>query len=413
MSDMLPPESQQHLPTMGGYQPEWSPFIRQFATIGLVVASLFALTLLMPVMRLLIAVFLMAFLLQVPARILAARTALSFGGAVVLVYLLFLIIIFFITLALMPSLIQGAISVVRDLQERYNELREFLNTYTPEQGMVTVLSFTVDIDPILSPLRDLLLGTGDIVVAGQRLRAQAPFDLGQIVSVTTSALGGFLGTLGSIASTFFLALFLSFLILLDLPNYENQVLESISPSYQREFAIMMSRVSAVWSGFFRGQLTVGLIIGVLTYVQLLLMGVSQAVLVAVTVALISLIPTIGGFIALIPLGVVPLLQGSSVFIGMSNITFSLLVVGVNLAWTQVVWNVVAPKVIGDAVALPLPAIIIGIFIGTAIGGATGAFLIVPILGTLRVVGFYVLAKINRRDPYPGETTPEIVKLLSL
>jgi predicted PurR-regulated permease PerM len=409
---ILPPEA--HIVPSEGYQPEWSAFLRQLASVALMIAVVFALTLLLPVLSLLVTTALLAFLIQVPSRIIAKHTPLTFGGAVVLVYLLLIVAILFITLAVLPNAVQGIISLTRDMQLRYNELRDFLRAYTPEQGQVMLFEVaTIDLDPFLSPLRDLLLGTGDAVIAGQRLQAQAPFDIGRVVTVATSTVASLLGSVGSLAGTFFLALFLSFLVLMDLPNYETNAMQSVSPAYQREFAILMNRLSAVWNGFFRGQLTVGLVIGILTYIQLLLMGVSQPVLVAVVVALISLIPTIGGFIALVPLGLVPLIQGSSVFLEMNNALFAILVVGVNLLWTQVIWNVVAPKIIGDAVSLPLPAIIIGIFIGTALGGALGAFLIVPILGSLRVLAFYVLAKIGRRDPYPGVPTPEVVKLSSL
>jgi len=400
-------------PQTEGYQPEWTSFTRQLASVSLVVAVVFALTFLLPVLTLVITTALLAFLIQVPARIVAKQTTLTFGGSVVLVYLLLLAAILFLTLAVLPNALQGIISLTLDFQTRYEEFRVFLDTYTPEQGFIVIVGITININPFLAPLRDLLLGTADAVVAGQRLQEQAPFDIGGVVTFVTATLASFLGSVGSLASTTLLALFLSFLILMDLPNYESMTLKSVSPAYQREFSILMNRLSTVWNGFFKGQLTVGFIIGLLTYIQLLLMGVSQPLLVAMVVALISLIPTIGGFIALVPLGLVPLIQGSSVFVGMNNIVFALLVVGINLLWTQVIWNVVAPKIIGDAVSLPLPAIIIGIFIGTALGGALGAFLIVPILGSLRVILFYVVAKINRTDPYPGVPTPEVVKLSAL
>jgi predicted PurR-regulated permease PerM len=166
----------------------------------------------------------------------------------------------------------------------------------------------------------------------------------------------------------------------------------------------------VWQGFFRGQLTLCLIIGAITYLQLVLMGIPSAFIVAVLVALVSLIPTIGGIIALIPLAIAPLLQGSTVFTEMNALTLTLLVVGINFVISQIIWNVVAPKIMGDAVSLPLPLIFIGIIIGAALGGVLGAFLIVPILGTIRVVVEYLVAKITRKDPYPGEEMPDVIVL---
>jgi predicted PurR-regulated permease PerM len=132
------------------------------------------------------------------------------------------------------------------------------------------------------------------------------------------------------------------------------------------------------------------------------MGVPGAEILAVFTGFISLIPTLGGFVALIPLSIVPLLQGSLVFTEMSSVIFTLLVVGINLVISQVVWNVVAPMILGDILDLPVPVIIVGVFIGAAVGGILGAFLVAPIMSSLRLIAFYLLSKIYAHDPYPGQ-----------
>ena len=67
---------------------------------------------------------------------------------------------------------------------------------------------------------------------------------------------------------------------------------------------------------------------------------------------------------------------------MSNGAFAALVVVVNLIITQVICNVAAPKIIGDAVHLPISVIIA-----------------------------YLLKKIGRQDPFPGQQlTTEIHKI---
>ncbi len=86
--------------------------------------------------------------------------------------------------------------------------------------------------------------------------------------------------------------------------------------------------------------------------------------------------------------------------------FALLVVGISLVINQVMWSVVAPKILGDALDLPLAVIIIGVFIGTAVGGVLGAFRVAPIMASARVVLAYVLDKLGGHDPFPGEEVPE-------
>ena len=42
-----------------------------------------------------------------------------------------------------------------------------------------------------------------------------------------------------------------------------------------------------------------------------------------------------------------------------------------------------------------------------------AFLIVPILGTVRVIVMYLMAKVMQRDPFPGEEMPQFESLSKL
>jgi predicted PurR-regulated permease PerM len=219
-----------------------------------------------------------------------------------------------------------------------------------------------------------------------------------VTETLASAIGGIAG----FVSTILMALFLSLLVLLDLPNLERALSRWIPPAYHRESTLLIHQIGYVWNGFFRGQALIAFILTLLTWLQLTLMGVQNAVAVAVFCGVISLIPTLGGILALVPIAAISLLQGSTVFTGLSNGTFAILVVIVNLAISQIIWNVVAPKILGDAVNLPLPVIIVGIFIGAALGGILGAFLITPIIGTVRVITVYLLKKIERQDPFPGQ-----------
>ncbi len=249
--------------------------------------------------------------------------------------------------------------------------------------------------------------------AGETTSILQATDLREILSSLFNVAGTVTGTLTSAISsvtglfiTIILALFISFLVLLDLPEAQDAFMRHVPKAYHREYALLIARIVRVWNGFFRGQVLIGFIIGVLTWLQLSIMGVAGAEILAVFTGLVSLIPTIGGMIALIPLGLVPLIQGSSVFVNLNYGLFALLVVGVSLVINQVMWSVVAPKILGDALDLPLAVIIVGVFIGTAVGGVLGAFLVAPILATARVALAYVLDKLGGQDPFPGEEVPE-------
>jgi predicted PurR-regulated permease PerM len=382
------------------YQPQLSTWARQVAIVGLLIAVVYALTLLAPVMRLLSTTFLLSLVMFAPSQLIARYLRVSYGIAVTLSYGLVILLLAGALALIIPASVDGANNVRREAEQRYNQLQDTLRHYTPDQAVVMVFGIRVDLNPLVDPVRNLALGTDQN--ASRETTPISAGDLRQLVTSVTEMLASAIAGIAGFVSTILMALFLSLLVLLDLPNLERALSRWIPPAYHRESTLLIHQIGYVWNGFFRGQALIAFILTLLTWLQLTLMGVQNAVAVAVFCGVISLIPTLGGILALVPIAAISLLQGSTVFTGLSNGTFAILVVIVNLAISQIIWNVVAPKILGDAVNLPLPVIIVGIFIGAALGGILGAFLITPIIGTVRVITVYLLKKIERQDPFPGQ-----------
>lgn len=421
------------------YQPQWDRLTRLMVSVGLVVAVVYMLTLISPILQMIIVALLIAFVMFFFARAVMSRTRLPWAASVVVVYLVLLIGIFGGIGGLVPPIVQGINSASDGLQDLYGQLRETLNDYEAEDGMVAVLGTTIDLNPFILQVRQFVLGSSDpdgvttaavieitpepeaptdttTTVVTETTVTQTPasdaglgalqgLDLQSILGQVTNLFGTVTGALGSVTSfvgSLLFAVFISFLLMLDLPRTNRSIADWIPSNYHREATLLIDRIEKIWVGFLRGQVIIGIIIGVITFIQLTVMGVQSALLLSIIVALISLIPTIGGIIALVPLFLVPLLQGSSVFVDMPNGTFALIVVGVNLVISQVVWNAIAPKILGDALNLPVVVIIVGVFVGTAVGGALGAFLVAPIMSTLWLIVNYLVRKIAQKDPFPGE-----------
>lgn len=403
------------------YQPDWALWVRQFISIGLVIAAVYALTLLTPVVNIIITTFLLSFLVFIPARMLAIRSEkITYNGSVLIMFAIMVALLIFTLVLVVPSLAQFIRSISTSMTTEWAEFSANVQNWDPETAYMLHIGdlLEIDITQYMLPLHTFLVSSAESTTsqAAQAAAANAPsldgmasIDFGAIIGTATQILGSVVGTFSTFISTVFMGLLLTLISLLELPRYQDRMLNSF-PTHQRELRLLATRITRVWQGFFRGQLLLCFIIGVITFVQLTLMGIEAAFVVSILVALVSLIPTIGGIIALFPLALAPLLQGSVVFTDMGRIPLTLLVVLVNFVISQVIWNGVAPKIMGDAVALPLPLIFIGIIIGAAIGGALGAFLIVPILGTIRVIVQYLIAKVSRSDPYPGEEMPDIILL---
>jgi predicted PurR-regulated permease PerM len=420
MSQNPTPPTTTRTSEIGVYQPDWAAWVRQFVSIGLVIAGVWALTLLSPVVNVLITTFLLSFLMFVPARIIAARSqAITYNVSVLIMFAILLVAIFVLLVLIIPALVNVIQSVINAAVVYVNRIQDAIIAWEPGSGGFMIelpLGIVFDATEFAQPLRDFLVAdttaTATTAVTGsQIIESIPPLNFGQIANTIAQIAVGLVSTLGGFVSTLIVSLLLSLVILLELPRYQTSLLESF-PRHQRELRLLLARIMDVWQGFFRGQLLLCVVIGILTFIQLTIMGIPSAFIVSVIVAVISLIPTIGGIVALVPLFVIPLIQGSTT-LPLDRFPLAVAVVVVNLVISQIIWNVVAPKIMGDAVNLPLPLIILGIIVGAAVGGALGAFLIVPILGMIRVVIEYLMAKITRRDPYPGEVLPNVTSLAEI
>ncbi|XWX04383.1 AI-2E family transporter [Aggregatilineales bacterium SYSU G02658] len=404
------------------YQPQWDRYTKTLVTLVLLVAGVYALTLLAPVFQLLTIAFVVAFLMYGPARFITRWTPIPWAAAIGLLYMLLIIFTVLLVLLASPALVRAVNSLGSSAERAYFSLQREMLNYQYEDGVIEVLGTPLDLNPIVVPVRNFVLGARltqgvDDAIVGMPPSEIVPIDLrqvldgalniaGSLTGTLTSAIGGVVGFL----STLLLAIFISALILIDLPNNRATLEKWIPRAYQREVRLLIQRIVYVWNGFFRGQVSIGILVGIVTYIQLKVMGITNAEILAVITGLISLIPTIGGIIALFPLGAVPLLQGSTVLTDISNLGVAVLVVLVSLIINQIIWNIIAPKILGDALELPLPFIIVGVFIGAALGGVLGAFLVAPAMGTIRILVVYALNKLAGRDPFPEpEPTPEPAK----
>ncbi len=418
------------------YRPQWARPVRWIALFFLIIASIWAFTLLSPVLTIVVISLLLAFILYKPSRFFFRRMQLPWALAVTLTYFLVITIIFFTLVALIPRLTNEATNLAGNISTIFEDLQRRAEEYDPEEdGIVELFGFEVDMNFAIQPIVDVLKflsqadstapeSSTDVTATSPNDEAVPPIEASETLmrvridpqSLASSFVGDLLNIAGTVTSwltntiggvvgfllTLVFALFISFLILIDLQNTRRSFVNRIPDAYHREVAILTRKIITVWNGFLRGQVALALLIGVVTYIQLIAMGASGALTLASFTAVISLIPTIGGFIALVPLFILPLLTGSTVMTQTSPLGFALLVVLINMLITQFIWNVIAPIILGDVLNLPTPVIILGVFVGGAVGGILGAFLVAPSVSTIIIMVDYLIAKISARDPFPGE-----------
>jgi predicted PurR-regulated permease PerM len=342
---------------------EWDQFTRQAAIVILLLGVLVLISVLRPLLNLLAVTGIFILILSYPVNKLKSKTRIAYPAAVFAVFIPIGVLLFFFLGNMFHWFVENTQSMVNQLQENPDIA----------QSVKTIIS---QLPGIVSTNQELL----------SRLAAEIGRQLAfmlQFIYLT--------------ATSFFLA----FLFILEMPSNLTHSFQSLSDVSQREFGILFDRLSNVWNGWLRSTVITSVIIGFTTALELFLFGIPYAGVIGIVAGFLNLIPTFGPFISYILIIVVTYTQGSS-YLALSPVALTLLVFGINLLINQFVRLVIFPKLAGKAVHLPVFLVILGLVVAAVLWGVIGVILVVPLLGTAREVLNYVLRKINRKDPYPGE-----------
>lgn len=148
----------------------------------------------------------------------------------------------------------------------------------------------------------------------------------------------------------------------------------LAPSRHQAYVLdLFERIQNKMGGWFGGQLLLALIIGVLTYLGLVLLGVKYALVLALMAGVLELIPYLGPIIAAVPAVILAFFQAP--FLG-------LLVLILYLVIQQMENQVIVPLVMRKAVGLHPIIIIIAMLIGAKLAGIIGIILAVPVAAAL-------------------------------
>jgi phosphoglycolate phosphatase len=183
-------------------------------------------------------------------------------------------------------------------------------------------------------------------------------------------------------------------------------LDSLAPpGYTEELRRLREEINQVWKAFFRGQVVLGLAIGLVVWVTMSLVGLPNAGLMALLAGLLEVIPTFGPIIATTPALLIAFFLGST-YLPLSNFAFAILVLGIYLLIQQMENAYLVPRIMGRRMQLHPVVVFIGVLAGGLLFGVLGVLLAAPVLGTVRVLFRYLYAKLTDQDPYPYEIVPD-------
>ncbi|MBC8128536.1 MAG: AI-2E family transporter [Gloeobacteraceae cyanobacterium ES-bin-144] len=157
--------------------------------------------------------------------------------------------------------------------------------------------------------------------------------------------------------------------------------------FKNELVGTLQEINGYLVSFFRGQVLVAAIDGILVGIALTIFGLPYGFLIGVFMAIMGVIPYIGNILCLIPACIIAYLhaQGTSPF-GLSPLGYVGCVLGIFIVVQQINSLVTAPKIVGDSVGLhPLTVIFSMLFWSLVLGGFVGALLAVPLTAAVKVL----------------------------
>ena len=213
------------------------------------------------------------------------------------------------------------------------------------------------------------------------LQRALPTLMAKLWGILKKSIGGFLGITGFLLSLILVPIYLFFL-LNEKPRIEKRWKDYLplrASPLKDEVAEVLSEINKYVTAYFRGQLLVCLVDGILIGTALTLFGLNFAPLIGVIVVVLTMVPYIGIIICWVPAVLIAAFQWGDWWhpIGVTVI----FIVVQNLEGIFY-----APRIVGNSVGLHPMTVIVSIFVwGLIIGGVLGPLLAVPLTATIKVV----------------------------
>lgn len=220
----------------------------------------------------------------------------------------------------------------------------------------------------LTPLYDVVVRSN-----AQEILQSLSAELGRFTQGVLSATVQFFGGAAAALTIFVL----SFYLLLDAKQARSALIPLLPAQKVKVILSIVGKAGSALGSWLRGQLYLSLILGLVTYIGLLLLGVPFALTLAVLTFLLEIIPYVGPIIAGFITVLVAYASGSWQLAVATLIFYTLL--------QQAESHFLVPKIMQSAVGLSPVTVILALAIGAELGGVTGAIIAVPFTAVLMVL----------------------------
>lgn len=288
--------------------------------------------------------------------------------SVTLLYLFLLIIIAGLLIFALPLLFQQLITLIEFIPKLSTQILDFFQTHFPTVVSELKLKFTE-----FTPLKNVNLILG-------KLYSYIP-----TVWHAGTSLFSFFTWVTALAIT---PIYLYYILTIKTSFFHqlNKELSFVKDSWRADLIFLLKKYTEILESFFRGQLLIGFIMGILFTIGFYLIGLQFALILGLSIGLLNIIPYLGTIIGLSTAIPIAFFQtdGSWVKAALTLLVFCL------VQTTEA--YLLTPRIMGEKTGLHPMIIILSIFFwGTALDGILGMILAIPLTASL-VVTWYLIKK---------------------
>jgi len=307
-----------------------------------------------------------ALMLRPAAGLLEKKLHTSRVFSVIVLYALVVLALAGALLAILPAVISEIIDLSQSLPEIWRSALEFVRSHYPQwaekiQGQMENENIRNLADEGVARLRGLVMATFPRVVA---------------------AGGQILGLFGAAAGLAIIPVYLFFFLQSDEDptTHLADFLPFLKEGPREDVVFLAREFIDIVVTFFRGQLLIGLIMGILLSIGFSVIGLKFGILMGMTIGILNIIPYLGTILGLSTALPTAFFQPEGGFV------LTAITLGVFIAVQVIEGYLLTPKIMGKSTGLHPVTIIIAIFFwGTALGGILGMVLAIPLTAFLVTV----------------------------
>jgi predicted PurR-regulated permease PerM len=178
--------------------------------------------------------------------------------------------------------------------------------------------------------------------------------------------------------------FLSLFMLLEAPRLRKGLLGTMKPERRAVLEDIAHQVSHQVAGYVMGTVALSWLFGLVILITMLILGIPFWLLVGLWVALVAMIPLVGGLIAAVPSVLIALLHSPT-----DGLIMLIVFVGFQLIENHFIYPVVMSRSVRMNPLWVLLSVLIGANLGgvfgSALGALAGALVAIPVGGAIQVI----------------------------